>query len=438
VSPAEVVDRPLADVYPAAFAGAERVQQTVLSFGRGIGDPDQDLWSLVVAPGVLQVRHNDLELSYWANRRAIEPHHGRHREVKRGLVTGWTRKSKSKMVLRLATLDWSYLEQAVGIPAMITLTYPADWLPVAQDGAKVKRHLKMFCQRWERAWGESLRGAWKLEFQARGAPHIHIGPVAVPVGKAGTSRQAAHEANLALWEASGQRELARQVALGAEWKQAVRLAGKAAGRRPGWRDAVGDGLGFSRWLAVTWADVVSHPDPEERAKHEAAGTSISARHGLRCTDPKRLAVYFSKHGGSGGGKEYQHQVPEEWRAEDKTPGRFWGYWGIEPVRAAVPLGDRDELLAVSRALRKLSERSHRWNPETRQVEVIKAVRQVTVWRRQSKVDPLTGEVTVKRRRRKVRRPVRRLKYHRGFVCMNDAPAMAAELVRLAIQQGEVL
>jgi hypothetical protein len=412
VSPARTASGPLADVYPAVFAGVARIEQEVLSFGRGIADPDQAGWSLVVAPGVLQVAHNDLELAYWANRRAIEPHYGSRREVKRGAVTSWTRKSRSKMVLRLASLDWSYLEQAVGLPAMLTVTYPADWLPVAPDGAAVKRHLRMFRQRWESAWSEPLRGAWKLEFQDRGAPHVHIGPVAVPVGKAGAGRRTAYEAELILWTLAG-----------------------SEGSRPRWRDATGDGLGFTRWLAVTWADIVKHPDLGERARHEAAGTNVSVKHGLRCTDPKRLAVYFSKHGGAGGGKEYQHQVPGEWRGEGKTPGRFWGYWGIGVARAAVPLEGRDELLAVSRTLRKLSERSYRWNPGTRRVEVVRAVREVTVWRRQSRVDPSTGELVVRRRRRKVHRPVRRLKYHRGFVCLNDAPAMAAELMRAISPQG---
>jgi hypothetical protein len=287
------------------------------------------------------------------------------------------------MVLRLASLDWSYLEQAVGLPGMLSLTYPAGWFPVAPDGAAVKRHLKLFRKRWESAWGEPLRGAWKLEFQDRGAPHVHIGPVAAPAGKAGAGRRTAYEAELVLWVLAG-----------------------SEGRRPGFRSAVGDGLGFVKWLKVTWADIVNHPDQEERAKHEAAGTNFSVREGLRCTDPKRLAVYFSKHGGAGGGKEYQHQVPGEWRSEGKTPGRFWGYWGIGVAQAAVPLGDRDELLAASRTLRKLSERSHRWNPETRRVEVVKAVREITVWRRQSRVDPSTGELVVKRRRRKVHRPGR--------------------------------
>lgn len=28
---------------------------------------------------------------------------------------------------------------------------------------------------------------------------------------------------------------------------------------------------FKRWLSITWTDIVDHPNPEERRKHEAAG-----------------------------------------------------------------------------------------------------------------------------------------------------------------------
>jgi hypothetical protein len=394
----------VSEVWPHAFANRDRVMAAASAFGPAVdysGKADVPPWAVVVAPGVLRLTGSDLEQSYWANRRAIEPRRP-HRAGRRGEVTCWTRKSRAKMTLQLASLDWSYLADAAGLPAMLTTTYPADWLPVAGSGAAVKAHLKVLVKRWERAWGEAPRCAWKLEFQDRGAPHVHIGPVVVPFGTAGAARRVQYDADLATWQAAG-----------------------CPGRAPYFRHVAGDGLPFNRWLSVTWADIVAHPDPVQRAKHESAGTNVSYREGMRCADPKRLAVYFTKHG-QWASKGYQHRVPDQWREQGKGPGRFWGYWGLRPCRAVVELRKSEHLL-VSRTLRHLSERSYRWNREVGRLEVVRATREVTVTRR--RVDQQTGAVT-SARRRKVRRPVRRLKYHRGFVCVNDAPALAVSLARL--------
>jgi hypothetical protein len=390
-------------------------------------------WAIVVAPGVLRMAGRDLEQSYWADARAILPSRPGRKPGKRTEVTAWTRKSRAKMTLTLASLDWSYLGQVTGLPAMVTLTYPGDWLTVAPSGKAVKAHLQAFLVRWERAWGEPLTGAWKLEFQDRGAPHVHIGPVVVPLGKAGDGRRLSRQAEAVLRQRAQVKRLRRAmanahpdrggtsegfIAAKERYDRALRVKPRAS------RPAVGDGLPFNRWLSAVWADIVNHPDPAERERHLRAGTGVDYAEGLRCADPKRLAIYFSKHG-SRRDKEYQNTVPDEWREQGKGPGRFWGYWNIKPCRVMVELS-RDEHLLMSRTLRRLSERSAVWNPETRRVETVKATRDVAVRRRRT--DPLTGEVRV--RKRKVRRPVRRLKYHRGFVCVNDAPKLAAELARL--------
>jgi hypothetical protein len=68
---------------------------------------------------------------------------------------------------------------------------------------------------------------------------------------------------------------------------------------------------FRRWLSLTWADIVAHPNAEERRKHRAAGTGVDYAEGIRLTDPCRMAVYFAKYG-TAGRKDYQHHVPREW------------------------------------------------------------------------------------------------------------------------------
>ena len=159
---------------------------------------------------------------------------------------------------------------------MVTLTYPGDWLAVAPDGKTVKKHLKAFRKRWERAWGLPLLAVWKLEFQARGAPHVHLFTV-VPDG----------------------RTEAGQV--------------------------------FREWLTASWAAVVAHPDPEERRRHQLAGTGTDYAAGLRSRDPRRIAVYFSKHG-LYAAKGYQNEVPVEWRGA----ARALAGSGVSGVSSAAP------------------------------------------------------------------------------------------------------
>ena len=102
-------------------------------------------------------------------------------------VTGWSRKSRTNMVRSLCELDYSPLFDGPDFRplAMITLTYPGDWLTVAPNGKEAKRHLAAFRRRYERAWGEPLAAVWKLEFQRRGAPHYHL-LMRPPQGRAAT------------------------------------------------------------------------------------------------------------------------------------------------------------------------------------------------------------------------------------------------------------
>jgi hypothetical protein len=67
----------------------------------------------------------------------------------------------------LAKLDKSKVER----PLFVTLTYPPVW--EHWGAADWKKHLDTFCKRLEREYpGVAL--VWKLEFQARGAPHYHL------------------------------------------------------------------------------------------------------------------------------------------------------------------------------------------------------------------------------------------------------------------------
>lgn len=85
----------------------------------------------------------------------------------RGVIAGFSRASRRRLMRKLASLDQDGLE----LPLFITLTYPGqEWLPYALQH---KRHLDALCKQIARAFPESFL-FWKLEPQHRGAPHYHL------------------------------------------------------------------------------------------------------------------------------------------------------------------------------------------------------------------------------------------------------------------------
>lgn len=295
-------------------------------------------------------------------------------------IMEWSRQSRGRMVRRLCELDYGPLfaddqgQRHGRLPAMVTLTLPGDWLTVAPTGKAFKAHLRAFRERYRRAWGEDLACVWKLEFQGRGAPHVHF-LCTPPHG---------HDKFL--------------------------------------------GLPFRAWLSRTWADVVDHPDPDERARHEVAGTGVDFAEGLRASDPRRVAAYFLGHNTAGpGGKEYQHRVPEQWQEPGAGPGRFWGYWVLEPVRATVEVTP-DTAVAAARVMRRWSRAQGR----VRRVMRPRVAGGQPV-NRDAVVEGLTGAqlATEKRRVRYRRTTVRAvlLPRGRGWVAVNDGPSFAADLAR---------
>lgn len=346
-----------------------------------------------VGPGVLEVRTKD----YARADRTHEREHRRHLiEVDQDVayyqqhgefpedpeptraITEWSRKSQTNMIRALGMLDFTpmYVDRS-RIPAMLTLTYPGDWLTVAPTGKAVKAHLKALRKRYERAWEERLYAVWKLEFQARGAPHVHL-LIVPPHGEA-------------------------------------------------------DGMPFRQWVSWAWADIVAHPDPEERRKHLLAGTGVDYAEGLRATDPRRVGVYFLKHS-TFKDKAYQHIVPEEWHEPGTTPGRFWGYWSLRKHTATVEVDERNGDLA-GRTLRRWSAAQQ----VTREVSRprVKGGRVISKY---PEVIGLAGAQLVESRGepkyRKTRTRARRMRANRGFVMVNDGPAMASQLARYLDQRAE--
>lgn len=86
----------------------------------------------------------------------------------RGVIQCWSAKSRARLTYRLGTLAIG--AQFTGVCEMVTLTYPSEF-PLS--GRVVKRHLAAWRRRMERRYGDR-RAVWKLEFQRRGAPHVHV------------------------------------------------------------------------------------------------------------------------------------------------------------------------------------------------------------------------------------------------------------------------
>ncbi|WP_373235081.1 rolling circle replication-associated protein [Mycobacterium marinum] len=287
-----------------------------------------------------------------------------------GVITEWSRKSRSSMCRTFAELDYSPLVESGRVPAMVTLTYPGDWEAVAPDGASVKRHMMLWRKRFQREYGEPARYIWKLEFQRRGAPHIHL------------------------------------------WMAPPISPGRS-------------GRGFAQWLSETWAQVVDHPDPAQKARHRLAGTAIDVRNRLKACDPKRLAIYFTKHSSPNmnGDKEYQNVVPELWRQPGRGPGRFWGVYGLKKAAAVVEVA-QDAYLAARRIVRRWSRNQAVYGDSTSRFPTSVAPRTAT--RLVTRIGRGTGVVACRRVRRR-RTLCNQGGLAGGYALVNDGPSFAAQL-----------
>jgi hypothetical protein len=290
----------------------------------------------------------------------------------RGLITRWSAKSRAQFVRAMGEIDFRPIFAApAGQETTLTLTYPRDWLTAAPSAAVSKRHIDALDKRWQQAWGQGPSCVWKREFQERGAPHYHWLTV-VPVGRCRKTGE-----TFRVW-------------LSRNWNEVVREETEA--RAPGVISAQG------------WAD------------HRAAGTSVDPEDTAGMRTPRRVALYFLKHGspGQAGSKAYQNEVPRAWREAAERDGtgvgRFWGYRRLQRVRVSTDV-PAQQTISLRRFLRRYSASQARWRSET-----------VT------RVDTRTGMI----RRRRVHR-----RWHAfaggqvvgGWTSTDNGPALAAAIGR---------
>lgn len=111
------------------------------------------------------------KLKVWADgslvavdKNRINPFKGSKRDWVRGEISGFSRRSRSRLMRKLAKIDKTEL------PLFITLTYP-DEFPT--DSEIYKSDLEKFAKRMKYRFPK-YADFWKLEFQKRGAPHFHL------------------------------------------------------------------------------------------------------------------------------------------------------------------------------------------------------------------------------------------------------------------------
>jgi hypothetical protein len=87
----------------------------------------------------------------------------RRGEGKRGAITELSDKSRRRLSLVARNVE--------GLTYLITLTYPDDYRAAVPDGRVLKAHMAALRKRLVR---RGIGGLWFVEFQDRGAPHVHI------------------------------------------------------------------------------------------------------------------------------------------------------------------------------------------------------------------------------------------------------------------------
>ena len=241
---------------------------------------------------------------------------------KRGAITQWTRKSKARLEFGMGAYDYTPLFAEGRLPAMVTLTMPGQWWEhCTSDAASFKKKIAIFQRVYRDSWGEMPVGIWKMEFQRRGAPHVHL----MMTPPEGVSEGYVHDPD------GGDRLVKND-------------DGLVSSLRTG-------GLRFQDWLSLTWAKIVGvHkvigvPNRGQLDswgafnKHVNAGTQVTREGMERYSDPRRIGAYFAKHGAYAA-KGYQNEMPQLWLdaiSQGAGGARFWGAWGLEKAQGTVEL-----------------------------------------------------------------------------------------------------
>lgn len=221
----------------------------------------------------------------------------RETKSKRGAVSGFSGKSRSRMLALVSSLNRQIL------PIFVTLTYDDEW---DNDPLAWKSDLDTFGKWLLRAYPQSCF-IWKLEPQKRGAPHFHLLVYGIP---------------FLPWQAVAVRwvEIVNQCRLPKNFPVEKGRLGAAA---------------YRRW-------VVNNIENYDVMNHLLAGVRVEAirsRNGVMCYCSKNYM-----------GKECE--LPAGW----EKVGRFWGVIG----RKNLPRSKVEEIEFSREAFSKVRRVARRW------------------------------------------------------------------------------
>ncbi len=260
---------------------------------------ESPVWFLTISPGTVRVTCRLTMAKVTLDHNGLMEDDTVSDAPTRGRVADFSDKARARMTDVFRSLDYSPLFEDGGIPALVTFTAPGDWESVFPTPRDFKKKVNLFKQEYKRAWGRDLTGVWKMEFQERGAPHLHV--------------------------------------LMTPPRSRTRATGES----------------FRDWASKTWARLCNAQGAQAYADHLGRGVDISWEEGQRYSDPRRIAVYFDKHAGYHE-KDYQNVMPQLWLSAiaDGQPGAtYWGYWQLEKMVETIELV-RDPGARMRRASRQ--------------------------------------------------------------------------------------
>jgi hypothetical protein len=201
--------------------------------------------------------------------------------------SGLSTRSRMNMRRLFLSLPW---ELCAPRPALISLTYPADWVRWVPNGRTWERHRKSFERRWVRRWSEPLVGVWVKEFQGTRRPHLHL-YVGLPTAMTTEDFTGLRERTLL------RHRLERQYGTYEGRKRTPPIGGEHGGE-------------FGLWLRQAWSDVVGTKpyEPgstltrfERGGAHHARGADVAVMfwsdEAERAADRTKVADYLAPGGG---------------------------------------------------------------------------------------------------------------------------------------------
>jgi hypothetical protein len=218
----------------------------------------------------------------------------------------WSARSQRSMRFLFSALPWELLGTR---PAMITLTYPGDWQLYVPNSEVLRHHREAFKERWRKRFGPPI-GVWIVEFQKRGAPHLHM-YLGLP--------DAVSEADYRQLQERTMRRKRREFDVGpfrARW-QTPPVSGE-----------------FGEWLRRAWWEVVGSGLPAHEKRGVDVAVAFFSEQAESEANRTKVGDYFWRESG----KWKQKRPPEDFGSL-----KFYGHWGrkegFNPVVSAARINE---------------------------------------------------------------------------------------------------